>query len=260
MITSSNSCKIQESFKQQAKGFETKAMSFTKKEYLEYIVSCIRPKETDTVLEVASGTCACGRSLAPFVQNVTCLDMTPAMLYVGKSEAEKQSLRNMTFVLGDAEVLPFLDNSFDIVISRLAFHHFINPHRCFAEMTRVLSHDGILVLIDMEAAEDALRAIEDEIETMRDLSHVRNLSKSEFYKLFRDNNLTVCTSDYTEIPVSLSAWLALTDTSDCAASNITKRLENEINGGEKTGFNPYRTNGDIYFKQRWIMIIGKKEK
>ncbi len=49
-------------------------------------------------------------------KNVTCLDMITAMLAIGKGAAER---------------LPFSDNSFDIVILRLAFHHFPNPKRCF---------------------------------------------------------------------------------------------------------------------------------
>lgn len=81
-------------------------------------------KKTDHVLEVAAGTCICGRAFAPFVHEVICLDVTPAMLAVGKMQAEKQAYNNMMFVTGDAEELPFLDYSFDVVISRLAFHIF----------------------------------------------------------------------------------------------------------------------------------------
>ena len=144
------------------------------------MVSCIKPQMTDTVLEVAAGTCICGRSLAAFIKNVTCLDMTTGMLDVGKDKAVKQRILNMDFVQGDAEKLPFADNCFDIVISRLAFHHFQNPKRCFAEMVRVLKTGGKLVVIDMEAAGEALRNTEDRIETLRDPSHMHNLSKDEF--------------------------------------------------------------------------------
>ena len=101
-MISANTEAIQKSFTGQANNFETKAMSFTNQEYLEHIVSCINPKKTDTVLEAAAGTCICGRSLATFVKNVTCLDMTTAMLAVGKSEAEKQGFCNISFVQGDA--------------------------------------------------------------------------------------------------------------------------------------------------------------
>ena len=47
-------------------------------------------------------------------------------------------------------------------------------------MARVLKTGGKLVVIDMEAAEEALRNTENEIETLRDPSHVRKLSKEEF--------------------------------------------------------------------------------
>ncbi len=133
--------------------------------------------------------------------------------YVGhwKKQAEQQNIHNIRFVQGDAQALPFSENSFDIVISRLAFHHFSNPHRCFEEMIKVLKPNGKLVLIDMEAAIDTLRDTEDEIETLRAPSHVRNLSKDEFLELFH-HHLTVQLCDCTAIPVSLTAWLALTHT------------------------------------------------
>lgn len=257
-MISSNAKTIQKSFTEQAKNFETKSMNFTKQEYLEHMVSCVAPQRSDTVLEVAAGTCICGRSLAPFVERVACLDMTTAMLAVGKAEAAKQGLLNMDFVQGDAEKLPFSDNSFDIVISRLAFHHFPNPKRCFSEMARVLKTGGKLIVIDMEAAEETLRNTEDEIETLRDPSHMRNLSKDEFKEMFRESHLTITTMDCTELPVSLSAWLALTNTPAEISADILKRLENDINGGQSTGFQPYMKNGEIFFNHRWVMITGKK--
>lgn len=257
-MTSSNAVAIQKSFTKQAKNFETKSMNFTSGEYLEHMVSCANPQRSDSVLEVAAGTCICGRSLAPFVKNVTCLDMTTAMLAVGKDEAEKQGFCNIDFVQGDAEKLPFSDNSFDIIISRLAFHHFPNPKRCFSEMERVLRAGGKLIVIDMEAAEEALRNTEDEIETLRDASHMRNLSREEFTEMFRDNHLTLTTIDCTEIPVSLSAWLTLTNTSEEISADILKRMTDEIKGNGLTGFKPYKKNGELYFNQHWIMMIGEK--
>lgn len=258
-MISANTEAIQKSFTKQAKNFETKSMNFTKQEYLEHMISCVKPQKTDTVLEVAAGTCICGRSLAPFVENVTCLDMTTAMLAVGKNEAEKKGFCNISFVQGDAGKLPFSDNSFDIVISRLAFHHFSDPKRCFSEMARVLKTGGKLVVIDMEATEEALRNTEDEIETLRDSSHIRNLSKNEFTEMFQDSRLPIMTIDCTELPVSLPAWLALTNTPAQIAADISKRFADEINSNYLTGFNPYEKNGEIYFNQRWLMIIGEKE-
>ena len=52
-------------------------------------------------------------------------------------------------------------------------------------MARVLRPKGKLALIDMEAAGERLREREDEIETWRDSSHVRNLSREEIQSLWK---------------------------------------------------------------------------
>ena len=164
----------------------------------------------------------------------------------------------MTFVMGDAGELPFLNNSFDIVISRLAFHHFPDINRSFNEMVRVLRPNGKLILIDMEAAEDNLRSVRDEIETMRDPSHIRNLSKEEMLNLYLKHSFQVDECEVTEMPTLAENWLAFTETSIPIRQEIMKRFENDVKGIEKTGFYPYRTDEGISFNHKWILIIGRK--
>lgn len=37
-------------------------------------------------------------------------------------------------------------------------------------------------------------------------------------------------------------------------------MENDILGKDKTGFKPYINDKEIYFNQRWLLIIGQKNK
>ena len=180
------------------------------------------------------------------------------MLNVGKSKAEEENINNMIFVKGCAENLPFLDNSFDIVISRLAFHHFSDVKVPFKEMVRVLKKGGKFVLIDMEATEEKLRIIEDEIETLRDPSHIKNLSKREILELYNKNSLNVTKMESTNISVSLENWMNFTGTPENIKVKIREKMLDDINNGVKTGFNPYMENEKIYFYQRWLMTMGIK--
>ena len=87
---------------------------------------------------------------------------------------------------------------------------------------------------------------------------IRHLSKNEFAEMFTQNRLTVSIADYTEIPISATAWLSLTSTPAEISSDILKRFADEIAGDGATGFQPHMKNGEIFFNQRWLMMIGKK--
>ena len=249
---------INRSFETQAESFESKSLQFTKEEYLKFTVDAVCPSASDDFLEVAAGTCVCGRSFAPFVRSVVCLDATEAMLQVGKREALNQGLSNIEFVKGYAEELPFQSESFDIVFSRLAFHHLTDTGKVFSEMVRCLKTKGKLVLIDMEAARDDLRKTQDEIERLRDPSHVMNLSKEEMQDLFISQGLTIKLCETTKIQQKLNSWMTLTKIPDQIRSDIINRMKSELTGGVETGFMPYEENGAICFDQRWVLTVGIK--
>ena len=247
---------VKQSFKKQAEKFAAYHMSKT--EYTDYLIRRIGANGTEHALEVAAGTCICGRALAPFVKDITYLDLTEEMLAQGKKLAEESQIKNISFQTGNAEELPYESETFDLVITRLSFHHFDNPKIPFQEMKRVLKKGGKLVVWDMEAAEESLRAIDDKIENMRDPSHTRILSREEFEKMF-EKDFTMQCEETTLVPVNLKSWMELTGTPEDVQKEITDLMKAELAGGSKTGFAPYDKESEIMFDHRWLLLIGIKD-
>ncbi len=247
---------VKQSFKIQAKKFAAYHMS--KAEYTDYLIQKIGAGGKEHALEVAAGTCICGRALAPFVEDITCLDLTEEMLEQGKRLAEESGLKNIYFRTGNAEKLPYEEETFDLVITRLSFHHFINPVIPFREMQRVLKKGGKLVVWDMEATEEPLRKIDDKIEKLRDPSHTRILGREEFEEMFEKDFWLQC-EETTLVPVKLKSWMELTDTPEELQNEIVDLMKNDLAGGEKTGFSPYMKGTEIMFDHRWLLLIGIKE-
>ena len=223
---------VKKSFGTQAEKFASYHMS--KAEYTDYLIRSIQAKGNEHALEVAAGTCICGRAVAPYVKDITCLDLTEAMLEQGKKLAKQEGIQNISFVSGNAECLPFEDETFDLVITRLSLHHFVEPEKPFREMQRVLKKGGKLVIWDMVATTE------------------------EFEALFEDA-FELQLEETTLVPVNLQSWMDLTSTPEDIQKDIIDKMEYDLNGGDKTGFNPYIKEGQICFDHRWLLLIGKKE-
>lgn len=249
---------IRESFKNQAGKFDSNNYHLSKSDYQNYMIDKVMPQKSEQLLEVAAGTCICGRAFAPYVSYVTCLDATTEMLECGKKKALSEGISNIMFIKGIAEELPFLDNSFDIVISRLAFHHFVNPENIFDEMKRVLKQHGKLVIMDMTMEDKTLRTKVDDIERMRDFSHIKELTFEEMSNLYINNNVRICFQEKIDVPVDLENWMEFTNTPELEKNKIREFMKQDIENGELTGFFPYIESDRVKFNHHWVLNIGEK--
>lgn len=100
------------------------------------------PKNNFKMLEVGCGTAFVSLYFAKHGALVTCLDTNKKVLSISEHNFKSENARG-TFVLGDAEKLPFKDNTFDVVSSFGLMEHFPDPTKVFNEMVRVTKKDGL---------------------------------------------------------------------------------------------------------------------
>lgn len=97
------------------------------------------------VLDVACGTGNAALPAARAGATVTALDLVPELLAAGRRKAEAEGLE-LEWVEGDAEELPFPDDSYECVLSTFG-HMFAPRHRRTAdELARVCAPGGVLGL------------------------------------------------------------------------------------------------------------------
>jgi ubiquinone/menaquinone biosynthesis C-methylase UbiE len=94
-------------------------------------------------LEIGSGTGYFSLNLlqAGVIGAATCTDISPGMLATLRGNAERLGLDVETAATG-AEVLPFEDAAFDLVLGHAILHHIPDLSKAFAEFHRVLRPGG----------------------------------------------------------------------------------------------------------------------
>lgn len=114
------------------------------------IVAAAQARSGMRVLDIACGTGEPAISLAAVLigdGDVVGVDISPAPLKIAGERAIQRGLSNVTFQQADAHELPFPNNSFDCITSRLGIMFFSDLPRALSEMRRVLKPEGRAILL-----------------------------------------------------------------------------------------------------------------
>jgi SAM-dependent methyltransferase len=180
---------VVEQFTRQAAPFANSS-AMRDEEALRLLVEFSGAGAADTVLDVACGPGLVVAAFAKLCRQATGIDLTPAMIEKAREHATALALINVDWRIGNVQPLPFPDRSFSLVVSRFAFHHFVDPLGVLREMARVCTRPGRIVVADMAASDDGAKAARlNAMEKLRDPSHTCALSLPGLRALFAQAGL-----------------------------------------------------------------------
>jgi ubiquinone/menaquinone biosynthesis C-methylase UbiE len=175
----------------------------------ETLSRLVAANENDLAIDLASGPGTLALRFARHVRWICALDLTPAILKRARETAAHDGLLpKMSFTIGDAQHVPLADASIDLAVTSYSLHHISDPARVISEMSRVVKKGGRVGLIDIEAPTDpAVRALNHRIEFIRDDSHARSLTQSEFESMFAAAGLRITAMEHKSHPRTFEHWM-----------------------------------------------------
>ncbi len=192
---------------------------------LRRMLVTLEPTGDERVLDVATGGGHTAAALAPFVKSVVAFDLLPEMLVQARELFTEAGLQNAALVCGDVHDLPFADGAFDLVACRCAPHHFADLDRACFEVARCLRAGGRFYLNDCGSPPDPAAAVYvNEVERLRDPSHVKALSAQEWHAVLRGAGLEV--SLLRELPnvYPVGEWLGHLNAPESLRAAVLERL------------------------------------
>jgi SAM-dependent methyltransferase len=163
-----------------------------------------------TALDVASGGGHVSRRLREAGLDVVSCDPSPGM---------------RADVVCRAEDLPFADRAFDLLVCRLAAHHFEDVRAGIGEMARV-ARARVVVVDNLRLGE-----ADEEANRVRDPSHVRNYSEAEWRELFAGAGLDIANVRVAERRIELEPWLDRTGCRGEDAARVRELVAERVDDG-----------------------------
>ncbi len=249
--------RVLEAFTKQADSYANSAVIAAEQARIRFMVF-VNPRNTDHVLDVATGPGFLALIFAEKTAEVIGIDLTPAMLERAEANRTRKNMNNVRFQEGDAESLPFPDCSFDIVTCGSAFHHFPDTYRVLNEMKRVAKGSGKIAISDIITSENPEKAkLHNQLEKWRDRSHTRNLSLNEFKLLFESISLqNIRTAKY-DTPRELNEWFEISKSPPDVREQVRKAFINSI-PGDCTGLDVHLEGEHVSFTHTFAWIVGSK--
>lgn len=232
-----------------------KSESHAKGSDLDVLIRLLSPQRDQKALDLATGTGFTAVALAKHVSWVSGLDKTEQMLEQARKYAKEENVNNVTFVTGDVEEMPFDPESFDIVTSRRAPHHFVDKNKFLVEAVRVMKNGGLLGISDMVIPEGDSDDGFNALERIRDPSHVRAESIEGWKLLFSEVGLQLIEVIGTEERIKFEKWIYPLEVDSDEGKKSLAFLENSSDAFKKVI--GYEQEDRSFIKRRGIIVAQK---
>jgi ubiquinone/menaquinone biosynthesis C-methylase UbiE len=238
-------------------------MQFTKnevlsnKDQLNFIVDAADIKETDWVLDLGCGTGLLSNAIRNKTNFVVGIDLTEKMLEQA-AEKNRNISPSILYVCGDGHRLPFFDQQFDIVMTRLTIHHFHDPSKILSEIHRVLKKGGKLIVADIVGSDDPEKQSKHNIlEEVRDPSHIKFYNEGELKQILNTCHFVESKVTRWKTKRNATEWVEIMgDIFD--KSEVIRLLEEGLQD-DKLGIQVSKENNELIFYHHWICYVTQKE-
>ncbi|MFQ5969182.1 MAG: class I SAM-dependent methyltransferase [Nitrososphaerales archaeon] len=109
------------------------------------LVKITNPQPEDGILDLGGGTGWIAATFADICREVFVLDPDQKKLTFGKERR-----KNVRFIPGSADRIPFRNDYFSKVMIIASFHHFADQESALKEIRRVMHPNGLLVLLEFD--------------------------------------------------------------------------------------------------------------
>lgn len=157
--------------------------------HLSLLLGLVEDGSYRRILDIGTGTGYLAFPLADKFPKASVYGIDVAETIIANNNAivEANGISNLTFQSFDGLSYPFADESFDLIVTRYAFHHFPNVTAAIQQMNRLLVSGGkVLVSDPMKNIKDSNSIIDIFMKVKKD-GHIQFYSSTELDELFSNN-------------------------------------------------------------------------
>ncbi len=228
------------------------------KRFLAKIIALAKPDRGGRVLDVATGPGFVGVEFAKKGLEVVGTDITMEML----SHAKELRRRNgvpVEFVLAEASHQPFRDETFDIAVSRLAFHHMKDPARAVESMKNAVRPGGKIVVADTVVYEDTgVADFHNKFERLRDPSPVKSLKISEWKSTFQNLGLRLDRVALSKVRLEVTEWAKRAGFPEKRIPELVDMLE-KAPAKARRALSVFHRSGLLFFLNTRAILVGIRQ-
>ena len=235
-----------EQFNNQAK-FYSSSKTFSAGESLDILSNLFNKKKFESGLDIGTGAGFAAFELSKSCEKVEATDISEGMINEANKIMKERKINNLNFNICSAEELKYSDKEFDIVTCRTAAHHFLDVEKFCSEVHRVLKDEGEFIIVDTITSDQIkLNNWHQEVELIRDKSHIKNLSLIEWKSILKISKFSFLDIIQSRVTMNLNDWMERSGTSDKDKKILKDKFQNS-NEKIKRFFGIKILNNDISF-------------